>query len=206
MTAGVAFLAMMALSAALLAGFFGTFHPALDSFSHFRIHLSVLTVLLALPLLASSYRLQAVAATLAIRDRVHFLGERRPDEIGLLLASLDVFVFPSEAETFGLAAVEAADAGIPVVSHDMPVMREVLQVEGAPCALFVDAADTEAFAARVRRLLIDRAEYDQLSALGRQLGAAHSLEAMVASYRALIEGTAPAGRPLPQPARTGKAA
>ncbi len=151
-------------------------------------------------------RLQAVAATLAIRDRVHFLGERRPDEIGLLLASLDVFVFPSEAETFGLAAVEAADAGIPVVSHDMPVMREVLQVEGAPCALFVDAADTEAFAARVRRLLIDRAEYDQLSALGRQLGAAHSLEAMVASYRALIEGTAPAGRPLPQPARTGKAA
>lgn len=62
MTAGMAFLVMMALSAALLAGFFGTLHPALDSFSHFRIHLSVLIVLLALPLLASSYRLQAVAA------------------------------------------------------------------------------------------------------------------------------------------------
>lgn len=64
MTAGVAFLAMMALSAAMLAGFFGALHPALDSFSHFRIHLSVLTALLALPLLASSYRLQAVAALL----------------------------------------------------------------------------------------------------------------------------------------------
>ena len=62
MTAGVAFLAMMAFSAALLAGFFGTLHPALDSFSHFRIHLSILTALLALPLLAGSYRLQAVAA------------------------------------------------------------------------------------------------------------------------------------------------
>ncbi|WP_192249229.1 endonuclease/exonuclease/phosphatase family protein [Mesorhizobium silamurunense] len=64
MTAGVAFLAMMALSAALLAGFLGALHPALDSFSHFRIHLSVLTALLALPLLASSYRLQAVAVLL----------------------------------------------------------------------------------------------------------------------------------------------
>ena len=64
MTAGVALLAMMALSAALLAGFFGVLHPAFDSFSHFRMHLSVLTVLLALPLLASSYRLQAVAALL----------------------------------------------------------------------------------------------------------------------------------------------
>ncbi|TIO37592.1 MAG: AP endonuclease, partial [Mesorhizobium sp.] len=47
MTAGVAFLAMTALTAALLAGFLGALHPALDSFSHFRIHLSVLTALLA---------------------------------------------------------------------------------------------------------------------------------------------------------------
>ncbi|RWM37130.1 endonuclease/exonuclease/phosphatase family protein [Mesorhizobium sp.] len=64
MTAGVAFLAMMALSAALLAGFLGALHPAFDSFSHFRIHLSVLTALLALALLASSYRLQATGVLL----------------------------------------------------------------------------------------------------------------------------------------------
>ncbi|MDG4880257.1 endonuclease/exonuclease/phosphatase family protein [Mesorhizobium sp. WSM4884] len=64
MTAGVAFLAMMALSAALLVGFLGALHPAFDSFSHFRIHLSILTLLLALLLLASSYRLQAAAAVL----------------------------------------------------------------------------------------------------------------------------------------------
>ncbi|TPO10470.1 AP endonuclease [Mesorhizobium sp. CU2] len=62
MMAQLTFLATMACSAALLAGFFGALHPAFDSFSHFRMHLSVLTVLLALPLLAGSYRLQAVAA------------------------------------------------------------------------------------------------------------------------------------------------
>lgn len=62
MMAQLTFLAMTAFSAALLAGFFGALHPAFDSFSHFRMHLSVLTVLLALPLLAGSYRLQAVAA------------------------------------------------------------------------------------------------------------------------------------------------
>ncbi|WP_245318006.1 MULTISPECIES: endonuclease/exonuclease/phosphatase family protein [unclassified Mesorhizobium] len=64
MMAGLAFLAMTALSAALLAGFFGTLHPAFDSFSHFRIHFSVLMALLALPLLASSFRLQAAAGLL----------------------------------------------------------------------------------------------------------------------------------------------
>ena len=62
MMAQLTFLAMTAFSAALLAGFFGALHPAFDSFSHFRMHLSLLTALLALPLLASSYRLQAVAA------------------------------------------------------------------------------------------------------------------------------------------------
>ncbi|TIW87573.1 MAG: AP endonuclease, partial [Mesorhizobium sp.] len=62
MTAGLVFLAITVLSAALLAGFFGALHPAFDSFSHFRIHFSVLMALVALPLLASSYRLQAAAA------------------------------------------------------------------------------------------------------------------------------------------------
>lgn len=62
MMAQLTFLATMAFSAALLAGFFGALHPAFDSFSHFRMHLSLLTALLALPLLAGSYRLQAVAA------------------------------------------------------------------------------------------------------------------------------------------------
>jgi endonuclease/exonuclease/phosphatase (EEP) superfamily protein YafD len=61
MMAQLTFLAMTAFSAALLAGFFGALHPAFDSFSHFRMHLSLLTALLALPLLASSYRLQAAA-------------------------------------------------------------------------------------------------------------------------------------------------
>ncbi|TPN45188.1 endonuclease/exonuclease/phosphatase family protein [Mesorhizobium sp. B1-1-7] len=64
MIAGVAFLAMTALSLALLAGFLGTLHPAFDSFSHFRLHLCLLIALLALPLLASSFRLQAAVALL----------------------------------------------------------------------------------------------------------------------------------------------
>ena len=62
MMASMAFLAMLGLSVALVAGFFGTLHPAFDSFSHFRVHLAVLMALFALPLLATSFRLQAAAA------------------------------------------------------------------------------------------------------------------------------------------------
>ncbi|MFC3322238.1 endonuclease/exonuclease/phosphatase family protein [Mesorhizobium cantuariense] len=60
----VAFLAMLACSITLVAGFFGTLHPAFDSFSHFRVHLAVLMALCALPLLATTFRLQAVVALL----------------------------------------------------------------------------------------------------------------------------------------------
>ncbi|RWO33640.1 MAG: AP endonuclease [Mesorhizobium sp.] len=64
MMASAAFVAMLVFSAALVAGFFGTLHPAFDSFAHFRVHLAVLMALCALPLLATSFRLQAATALL----------------------------------------------------------------------------------------------------------------------------------------------
>ncbi|MER8375379.1 endonuclease/exonuclease/phosphatase family protein [Mesorhizobium sp. M1406] len=64
MAASLAFIAMMMFSVALVAGFLGTLHPAFDSFSHFRVHLAVLMALCALPLLATTFRLQAAVALL----------------------------------------------------------------------------------------------------------------------------------------------
>ncbi|TIX41098.1 MAG: AP endonuclease, partial [Mesorhizobium sp.] len=64
MMTSAAFVAMLGCSVALVAGFFGTLHPAFDSFAHFRVHLAVLMALCALPLLVTSFRLQAAAALL----------------------------------------------------------------------------------------------------------------------------------------------
>lgn len=64
MMASAAFVAMLFFSVALVAGFFGTLHPAFDSFAHFRAHLAVLMALCALPLLATSFRLEAATALL----------------------------------------------------------------------------------------------------------------------------------------------
>lgn len=50
-----------AVSLLLALGFFGAFHPALDSLGHFRVHLAVLTAFLALFLLATTFRLQAMS-------------------------------------------------------------------------------------------------------------------------------------------------
>ncbi|WP_330082674.1 glycosyltransferase family 4 protein [Methylocystis iwaonis] len=126
--------------------------------------------------------LEALAAALGVADRVHFLGELGTAQMGAFLASLDCFVFPSAAETFGLAPVEAAQAGVPVVVNDIEVLREVLAVDGEPCAIFVDARDTKAFAAATRRLLSDAELSTKLTAVGRRLTERYPLDAMIEDY------------------------
>jgi glycosyltransferase-like protein len=53
------------------------------------------------------------------------LGPVPHDQLPSLVAAASVFAFPSTKEGFGLAALEALAAGIPVVTRDLPVLREV---------------------------------------------------------------------------------
>lgn len=127
-------------------------------------------------------RLRQLAADLKVSDRLHLLGEIAPRRMADFLACLDVFVFPTQAETFGLAAVEAANAGVPSVVTDLPVLREVLSVEGRPTALFVDAADHAQLSATVSRLLTDQALRDELRQNAKGLRLRYSVDAMVDEY------------------------
>jgi glycosyltransferase involved in cell wall biosynthesis len=139
-------------------------------------------------------RLVAVAAELGVGDRVHFVGELQPNRVGDFLAALDVFVFPTAAETFGLAGVEAAQAGLPVIAADLPVLREVLEVDGEPAALFVDPTDTTAFAAAIDRLASEPGLAERLRRAGTALDRRWSLDAMIDAYDRLIGETTLRGR------------
>ncbi|APF39427.1 glycosyl transferase (plasmid) [Chelatococcus daeguensis] len=130
--------------------------------------------------------LVALARELGCDERLHLLGEQPAEAIGDILAGLDLFVFPSLAETFGLAVVEAAAAGVPVLAHDLPVLREVLQVDGEPCGLFADARDERAFGAAATALLCDAAASARLAATGRRLERRYSPDAMAAAYERLL--------------------
>lgn len=130
--------------------------------------------------------LRQLAEQLGLAGRVHFVGEIAPEQIGDFLACLDVFVFPSETETFGLAAVEAAGAGIPTVVTDLPVLREVLSYNGEPAALFVDASDPRKLAEGVARLLTDDALRENLQRSATGLTVRYSIDAMTDEYVRLM--------------------
>src|ERR1700734_997399 len=83
----------------------------------------------------------AFAVTLGVDDRLHRLGALPADDVADLYATADLFVFPSIWETFGLAAVEAGMAGLPMIVADLPVLREVLRADGSEPVAFVAPAD-----------------------------------------------------------------
>ena len=71
-----------------------------------------------------------------------------PDRVRELYWLADVTVLPSLREGFGLAAIEAAAAGTPVLVHDGPHFRGLL----AHDASFVDMAASGALSARLHEL------------------------------------------------------
>ncbi|MCK1383191.1 glycosyltransferase family 4 protein [Bradyrhizobium sp. 21] len=135
---------------------------------------------------ADEARLRQLADDLKVSDRLHLLGEITPRQMAAFLAALDVFVFPTQAETFGLAAVEAANAGVPSVVTDLPVLREVLSFEGKPTALFVDASDPAKLSAAVSKLLTDQELNDELRHNAKGLKLRYSVDAMVEEYVRII--------------------
>jgi glycosyltransferase involved in cell wall biosynthesis len=61
-------------------------------------------------------KLERLVRKLRLQDNVYFLGYRTREQIRDLFADADVFVMPSLHESFGLAALEARTAGLPVVA------------------------------------------------------------------------------------------
>lgn len=94
---------------------------------------------------------EALAAKLGVADRLHLLGDVTRQDVADLLAASDLFVFPSVWETFGLAAVEAVMAGLPIVATDLPVLREVLSADAGAAATFVAPDDVAGWATAIAR-------------------------------------------------------
>lgn len=82
------------------------------------------------------------AAALGIGDRLLFTGFVARDDVRALMASADVFVMPSVSEPFGLVALEAMEAGVPVILSRQSGVSEM--VNHVLKANFWDAADLAA--------------------------------------------------------------
>ena len=61
----------------------------------------------------------------AAQPKIRYLGFVGDEELADLYRGASLFVFPSFAEGFGIPVAEAANAGLPVLCSDIPVLREI---------------------------------------------------------------------------------
>ncbi|RFA15083.1 glycosyl transferase family 1 [Subtercola boreus] len=95
----------------------------------------------------SGYRARFEARAAELGVSYELLGTVDDDELPSLVAGAAVLSFVSTKEGFGLAAMEALAAGVPVVARDLPVLREVF---GGTVSY---ASDVAGIAAALARLL-----------------------------------------------------
>mgnify|MGYP002032254197 FL=1 len=89
----------------------------------FRLQNEMPAVLLMLGDGPEKERARKQAQDLGIAEKVKFLG--KTSDVERILCISDLFILPSEKESFGLAALEAMGAGVPVISSNTGGLGEV---------------------------------------------------------------------------------
>jgi glycosyltransferase involved in cell wall biosynthesis len=126
------------------------------------------------------------ARDLGIEDRTLFLGNVAAVETILPVASL--LLLPSDAESFGLAALEAMACGVPVIGTAAGGLPEVV-VDGET-GFLRPVADVEGMAESAMSLLADRERWRSFSAAARHRAiTCFPTDGIVARYRELYEVT-----------------
>lgn len=72
-------------------------------------------------------RMERAISRYRLDDRIALVGRRSRDEIRSTLAGSDIFVLPTVRESFGIAALEARCAGLPVVAMRASGVAELIE-------------------------------------------------------------------------------
>ena len=122
------------------------------------------------------------ARLLGVASSVWFLGKL--DAVAPLLAGADLFLLPSQNESFGLSALEALACGAPVIATDSGGVREVVKAgeTGVLCAV----GDVDGMARAGIEILRDERRWSAMSAAAAaDARARFGLDEIVGQYESL---------------------
>jgi N-acetyl-alpha-D-glucosaminyl L-malate synthase BshA len=129
------------------------------------------------------------ARMLGVEQSVSFLGKL--DQIAPLLAAADLFLLPSQSESFGLSALEALASGVPVVGSNAGGLPEV--VRDGETGILCPVGDIPGMAAASLEILRDQKRWAEMSKLASSDARTRfSQEAIVTKYESLYRNSLPA--------------
>lgn len=120
-----------------------------------------------------------------LKSKVQFMGNS--DEVHKILCLTDLFLLPSQIESFGLAALEAMACRVPVISTNVGGLSEV-NVHGYSGYLS-DVGDVESMAENALSILMDDATLDRFKDQARAQAQNFSIDLVVPQYEALYKKT-----------------
>ncbi|WP_339609835.1 N-acetyl-alpha-D-glucosaminyl L-malate synthase BshA [uncultured Planktosalinus sp.] len=118
---------------------------------------------------------------LSIEEKVIFLGNS--DEVHKILCFTDVFLLPSEKESFGLAALEAMACGVPVISTNTGGLPEVNK-QGVSGYLS-DVGNVEEMTQNALKILSNKTTLDAFKQQARKTAAQFDIHKIVPVYEML---------------------
>ena len=128
--------------------------------------------------------------TAVLFDNIHCLGNLEEAELAAWLAARPVFVSAALYEPFGLAVLEAASAGCPLVLSDIPTFRELWD----ECAIFVSPRDEEGFTRAIANLVGDDFERAVMGRAAQERAGRYTPDVMAAQMAAIYRSLLPAVR------------
>lgn len=128
-------------------------------------------------------KVELLVRKLGLEDRVFFLGKIR--QLYQILCVCDLFILPSSQESFGLAALEAMAAGLPVISSNAGGIPEV-NVEGVTGYLS-DIGAVEEMAKNTIELLSNEEKLKQFKENAKKRSLDFKKEKIIPMYMALYE-------------------
>ncbi|MCV9928877.1 N-acetyl-alpha-D-glucosaminyl L-malate synthase BshA [Flavobacterium sp. LS1R49] len=120
---------------------------------------------------------------LGIYDKVIFFGNS--NEIDKILCFTDLFLLPSETESFGLAALEAMSCGVPVISSNSGGLPEV-NFDGYSGYLS-DVGNVEEMAVNALKILKDDATLNVFKANALEVAKKFDIKNILPKYEALYQ-------------------
>ena len=107
---------------------------------------------------------ERICRQLELCDKVKFLGKQ--DGLTEILASSDLFLIPSQSESFGLAALEAMACGLPVISSSVGGLPELIKHNET--GFIAEIGDVDRMAKYALELLSNEKKYKLFSENSRQ--------------------------------------
>jgi L-malate glycosyltransferase len=149
-----------------------------------RVHAEIPSVLVMVGDGPDRVHAEAEARQLGVGDRVFFLG--KIETVAPLLSAADIFLLPTQSESFGLSALEALASGVPVIGTDAGGLPEVVRngETGALCAV----GDVDGMANAAIGILRDRDRWQAMSSLAaRDARERFALEDVVEQYESFYD-------------------